>query len=923
MKRRLACLLALALCLFMPAWAEEDILINAQVSGEIVIDLSSRIVYRDEPTLLEVKVEYEETVPGDILLVNDLGEVLHTVKNDGSGSVQVEVELRENEIREGWITGVCGEIRSEEIHYRVQPRVTEAMTQALTGVLSGMKAALEEAQITDGDSPEAYDAVCAYLAGDARVEWFGANEGSILFQTTDGLMGFYGFHDPEEFVFGGEENSPFLSAEDAFERYEAGTLPGGALVASEIPMTNEKILFISPEEGDRVIDWGRSVYDPRLRALATEAAYEYENVTGAAALDRLFRGDFNDCGLLVFMAHGSRLKTDRGYMLVINLGSPSPEQLLMMNDALWERKNPIGFDEDLRETTDPTRTAQSIYINDESAHVLYGLSQDEYGSYVDQVLVTRNYLAHVLQDKSFDNTIAFFNVCYAACDPGMRDLILGKGASAYIGTVDPMVDSTSYVAAEQLCDMVRKLEDGTYTTLQEAIDRIGEQPDDEQLKAYYQSRREMGLTGWTEEEFVRTIRESYPLEQQNNAVLCYLRTVESGGRVLLGEGTITGKVVTGSGTGVSEAKVSFYRWLNHSFRQEPDNEFVVYTDENGEYKAENMPYGQYIVKAEKNDGEAFVHVTADDLTVKAEDIRLSQRQIIVTTEVETYESNTMTSLLVTPTVYVTDNPEAMDRINARLWAICDEMRAEQLALREKPAEKPGQLHACDLNVKEIFSSGSLLFITLDEYRYTSGAARGWSFSTSLAFDAETGEAVDTEKLFTENPDALNALVGLAAEKLKDKYGRDLWISADEAARDALQGSGGSWKLTEKGLMVHYSAGSIAPQFIGQVKVELPYESLYGALPEKYLPAPSEEDGSASISFSFTEADFGKPGACVLAADGAVKRVKVLENWEGYDMGQRFYADALYSQTAHLPELGEGDYQIEYISNGEEVVLTVK
>jgi len=885
------------------------------------IFLDQEIVYTGENTRLEITVRYSERVQEDILLINDLGVEIGSIRNDGSGEGETVVRFTETEPRKAYIEGVCGEMRSEPVYYRVQPKVTRAMTRTLSDVCKDLIAALNAANITDADSEEAKALVRDFLQKDARVASYGDNNGVILFHTTDGLLGFYGFHAKDTLEFSAAQE--FITAQEAFDDYLGNTLKDGSLVQSEIPLTNSNVLFLAPQRDDPVIDWGRSVFDPRLRTLATEMSFSYKNISGSSAVDAIFAGEFNDCGLLVFMAHGGQLLTSDGFMLTMNLGKVSEYQAEKVADLLWEKAASHMYTDKNEYTSNKAEMAHLYYINSENACVLYGVSQNGEMSFEEDMVITRNLLDHVLEDKLFDNTVAYFVVCHAASDAGLRDMLFDHGASAFISTVDPLDGFVSMCALEALCDMAREASENTWTALSDAINSLQATPDDETVRAFHQSLAALDMLEDRQknyETFAQETIAAYENEQMYNTLNLHLRTSDCGERVWHGEDVLRGRVVDQEEQPVAEADVFFYRWIDHTFRQEAQD-VTVKTDADGYYEIENLPYGWYGVKAKKNGAQGDATVKVDGKKDKIDDIHLVCNDVIVTTTCVKMEDDRISSSIIVPTVYVKGNAKGSDGINDYL----KEMHARALRardnLRTQQLTNPDSRHSYDLTLKNVYASGVLLFITVEEYQYSSGAARGMRFETALAFNIKSGQLAEAKDLLPQDSDGKNALIELLTTEFEKNYGKDLFSTPREVASKAANGSICTWEISLEGMTVIFRSGDIAPAFRGNPRVTLPLSALSGILDDQYMPAEVAASGEVVLLQDAPNVDYGEKDGAVLVSRGDAANVTASiyygdVSW-AYPQTVIFYASALNNEAAYLPQYWEDtQYHVSYESNGQ-------
>lgn len=296
-------------------------------------------------------------------------------------------------------------------------------------------------------------------------------------------------------------------------------------------------------------------------------------------------------------------------------------------------------------------------------------------------------------------------------------------------------------------------------------------------------------------------------------------------------------------------------------------------------------------------------------------------EIIVTTEIEDAEDATTRHTIVRPTVTVTGRSDAANRINERLAAMDDAAQSIVAEQRQEPLESSDSKHLYTLTVADISACGSLLFLTFEEVRYTSGAARPMSTRFSLSFDTTTGQEVEIADILPHDGEAVNALVDRIEACLTRDHAADLFIDAHTAAVYATTEPRVTWSIAGDGVHVLYPADWITPRYLGSLDVILSFESLTGILDDAYLPSFPDAQGSVDITQSVGTASFGQQGAYILQAFDSIANAKASlfcgDASFSYPTTVVFYATALYGQSAFLPAPVPGEwYVIQYESGGQ-------
>ena len=301
----------------------------------------------------------------------------------------------------------------------------------------------------------------------------------------------------------------------------------------------------------------------------------------------------------------------------------------------------------------------------------------------------------------------------------------------------------------------------------------------------------------------------------------------------------------------------------------------------------------------------------------------SEEAVIVTTDIDETAYDRTESYIVRPTVTVTGRQDVSDRINARLAQLYDDTQWIIGELEQEPLPANAGKHLYTLTLKDASATGSLLFLTFEEVRYTSGAARPMSGQYVLTFDTATGQEAELKELLISGPEASEQLVGMIEAGLTEKYAANLFVDAGTAAGYALTNERVTWKMGADGLHILYPGDWISPRYLGTLDVALTQEQLSSLLAGEQTAAISNAQGHAGISRSNTGADFGLAGESILEAEGLISEAKVSiargDDSYSYPVTVIFYATALNGQSAFLPAFSEQEwYEVTYESGGQTV-----
>lgn len=549
-------------------------------SEEAAPAASSLVLYLDktdfivgEKRTLTLTAVCDETITEPVTVVDERGETLCTMIDDGTGTFMGQVEVMEETERIGTLTAKSGDVTSMSKKFYVHPQVTEEMMENLLFASGDLGAFVMDKNYEDPYSEEALGEVKAWLESNDQIIAVEENSGVLIFETQDHLLGSYGLSQWEENTFGFSEPS------QAFSDYEDKADLSDTYILSGIPITNTKMLHLSPVPDDEAVAVCSNSFRNSEQAIADIQGFSLEWIEGTKANIALSEGNITDYGYMAFNTHGQLIeRKNGGNLLFMYLGKFQGEHVVEMLEATG--LTPDQFD----------RFWGSIEDGDDS----YRLTMDiliKNGVLSYQVQASTNYLECVLADKTFDNTIIYMIICYAGADERLRQLFFDHGASAVLACEQTLDCGVAAAVLHKIARVMGGLnENGTYGTLADLMS-----------------------SNITEETHAEVKKEIYPLEEHFNEyykkglserpVLCWHKS-GAAGKIFHDMGTLEGCVVTPEGEPVEGASVSVYLWRDHTFSVERE----AVTDENGKYSVELLPYGMYAVKAEKLD-------VSDDTTI--------------------------------------------------------------------------------------------------------------------------------------------------------------------------------------------------------------------------------------------------------------------------------------------------------------------
>ena len=535
-----------------------------------------------EPGTLELKVFCNGEITEPVEIVDGQGQVVCSLENDGSGVLEAQVTINQTEPGVGKMTARSQGEESSPISYYVTPQITGEMVEELAAVSQDMGEYLQDADYEDPYSPEALEDLTHWLEKDGRVAQVEENDGILLFETQNHLMGSYGMGRRSPNTFG------FSSPERAFENYQGEMPLDGIYLESQIPITNTKMIHLSPIPDNETVTRFSPFFRDSLERIEEEADFSLSWLDGEEALNRIASGDFTDCGFLSLNTHGSTIsRKNGGRLLFFEVGEHKGEvPVELLEETGLGADQFQGFWGSITEAEDTYRLTLDLIYED--------------GEYNYAVMLSTNYLECVLGNKTFDNTVVYVIVCQAMSDQAFVRLLREHGASVVIGCKDNFDVGLSIAVLEKLSQVMTQVkENGDWGSILDAMSQSFGREIEEMVRQEVYPRSDEDPEDKDYQDYLLACQERLP-------VVYYGTNCEK--RVFAGEGGFEGMVTDREERAIAEAKVTVYQWLNHDFKKVWSGE----TDEEGHYQAEEIPYGALAVAAEKDGAEGFVTTVLDE-----------------------------------------------------------------------------------------------------------------------------------------------------------------------------------------------------------------------------------------------------------------------------------------------------------------------
>ncbi len=472
---------------------------------------------------------------------------------------------------------------------------------------------LRAGHFDDYNSEAAYAAVEGYLRAREGITGIVRDGTRISFTTADGFRIAYTGEPEDENAYGGGP------AQQAFEDFLDRKPLDRVFLKSGIPITNNHFMCLAPCYQNQTIQYGFDYMYAKMSETAQRLGYpemlSRDASTGQEAWDRILRGEINDTGLLVLIGHGLR-PTDQErqngtYVLYWGIDeADTVSGLTLMGNLDYN-------------------SLQAQYTDGQPNHIFMVRSPNgnRPNTFTYSVYVSSRYLEILLTDRTFDNTVVYLVVCNALLDERAYMMFIDRGASMVIGSSYALGNFTANAILHNLLNRIETDGQEIYFTTAPGIS-----PD--YIEAYLADYNAFVIAigeetqvsnALTEEDILAVYRHETPagVSQQDVSTLWgrlartyaqYRESTQDGGlRMIPSDGNTTHRVFNGRApirgavysripsTGASQplagAEVRFYRWINHTFEEGP----VVYTDRDGAYRIDDLPYGIWGIEARYGD----------------------------------------------------------------------------------------------------------------------------------------------------------------------------------------------------------------------------------------------------------------------------------------------------------------------------------
>lgn len=908
--------------------------------AELELSISDDLFLLDKQTVLEIRVTCQESVTEDVEIRDETDTVIAVLTNDGSGSLKTQIPFRRTVIGDGTLTAYAGKFASEAVEYEVQPEVTEEMVGTLYDISQELGTFVAESQFEDPYSDKAMKKIKKFLEKHENVNNVEENNGTLLYQTNDGLMGSYGMGRTTEGYAG------FSDATEVYEKWKYGLDVSQLYIKSNIAPTNSTCINLCPsysEPNATMRDHSDKANEIMIDTFGSDNVAFYRDEEGRRILAN---GDFTDCEFLILNGHGSLLnRSDGSQMLFIQVG------ILEKKSDCTNYLNQIGEAHGLQ------LLYRSFDERTEACHATVDTDLTEEYHLDTTLRVSTRFMETVLEGKTFDNTVVYLFICDAYSDTYFIDLLLSHGAAMVIGCAQELNRTYSLMALYEISVSVKKKDaDNIYEKYRNGIENISVDTLSGLSMNYY------GATQEEIDEVTRAYNEPENGEPENWSVIlgapgiyyvydsfrnayldvineeriltCAFRSADSYDRALNGESEVSGPVVYKDGTPAVGALVTLYQWKDHNFKE---TEMQAVTDDEGVYCFENVPFGVYAVEAELNGATGHATVTADEQKIEVDKLTLEVNQVVVLAETQWHPVSSRenySSYIVEPVLLQYPDIRAADELHADWTDMMGVVDGQIDVVASNSSSSADYSGVADLTIDSIYCADDLLSVRMDAISYAAGQAHPWHGGWVSNTNINTGEDMTLSDILVKDGTHSKIRQGWM-DLLNNMNDQSLVDSKESLVNKAMRGEIGNWTLTVDGLQIGFSSYEISSYSSGSPTTVIPYQDLEGELQDRYLPMTTsgkKQENVAAVMVGKRDKRFddvsytvwGDETDYVMAFDGTATHVSISacdSNHQEYDDSVLFYANMLSNALIWLPKCESGLYRVRW-TNGDVQTVTM-
>ena len=417
----------LALTVRVPAEYAFDTIFVLDEGSDIVTEIGA-----DEPSA--VTDEYRE-YPAQV-----------TIERSDAGVASLTAFMAQEDEAGGSKT-----LKSNSLDIYITGHVTQEMMKTCSNVGGDLQNYLTanslEELFADGRGDECLAAVKEWLDKDARVLDAEIVGDTVMYHTTDHVLGMY-MEPPEGGYFGGgDEEETGLSvsfgggrkAAQAMENWEKNGYPGETegekiFLDGVLSGTNNKFLVMTPwaDTADSALGWlvnhdvvdsGEKHYE-MAQKFQSELGYSVKKTGYLESLCCIVNGELTDYGIITLMCHGGNVDRSDGTKAAAYCWPGTSdnyngtEVFRLIAEEAVENGTISREDEFYR-----------LFFHGGTFDADHTLMSLQGGS----IIVGSNYIIQRYQNSFFDNAIFYAGSCYGSCDQKFIDFCMAHGMKAFIG----------------------------------------------------------------------------------------------------------------------------------------------------------------------------------------------------------------------------------------------------------------------------------------------------------------------------------------------------------------------------------------------------------------------------------------------------------------------------------------------------------
>ena len=506
-----------------------------------------------EPVQVEFTVRTKTPGQSFEVVTLETGETLALLEPAGMEGEEVlyrgSAQLLREEPESLTLCALGSEENSTEVQLYFAPEVTQQMIDEAYELTDWVAAQVREAY-PDGPNEDALWFVADLLESQGiEVEHRGQ---AVTFTSPNGVGCQFSLPPAEGYFGSFTQDTPLTSA------YLTGADCAQLFAYNDGCITNSSVLFLQSEDSLTKTNY----HEAFCETLSDFLDGDFDIARERGMIDSLLTGELCDYGTVVLNSHGGALdRSDGGKVGYILLGS----------------------DETAATIAELYGYGRCFYDRYETDVDLVRVSTDWFGNH--SVCIATDFLMALYADRTFDNTIFYFSVCYLGSDQRFHEFLIDHGAQAVISCPGGLMMIDDYDYCRVLGEYLAAVKEGGSRSY-----NLGE--------------------AFAPGNFLKgNVTESSVYEGDPGLVMqLYTRSTDF---AYWGTGELYGHVMGEDGP-VEGAEVVVYRYLDHEFVLTD----VTRTEADGSFSCPNLTWGTHVFEVKTENARTAAQV---NFAAKSED----------------------------------------------------------------------------------------------------------------------------------------------------------------------------------------------------------------------------------------------------------------------------------------------------------------